>query len=958
MVQIRSRQSHEVKSRRSSSCRGMFTVIVLLGVIVLSTIFSGSGRTIQTTTNKNEEEKYHHVSVSQESKTRKEVIAPLVVLNILNDEATISDATTTTTSVKTFSVQQTTDTIPIQQLSIDQMMKQKNDISSPLLLTGWETHSSQNQHKIESFKKQMEKDYFLEEFGNYTQYVKDQFVQPLKDKQNHKCIAPTSSIFHLMEVSATDENLLFFTNDLESPHFFTALREKYDIPEPLDYKQISKAESSFNFFSGMKKGSYHGFHFHDESHIYQIHGRKMWWFAPPSADRPTKANPCHFLTGGNDDKANILPQNVISVLQRPGDTIFVPKGWYHATCAIDDWTVAVGMQRGNPNKLNQNFQPLPPPPFLKENKTGHGSSPSTAIDEKIHPMPWTEGNAFQKKMTECGVKFNWNNIGSWTWFNGDVNKYYNKLIESDSKRNPNDIKSYAVHRWMGKDSSTLIHYELILAVIHQFFEDAENLDLRLLDAGCGLGAGLMWFETNGPSTWNLIGHTISTAQLDFIEKLPSHKFNAVLKSYDDLSVYNDSNKPFDVIYSIEAFIHSPNERHTLQTWSNALADQGLIVIIDDFLSVGVDKNADDIQLFSKAWMGNVLQTTTSLNEIAEQFSLDLVIDRDLGSEYQIIKRNYGNKLPIIAPTETKHHQGWLGSGMRQRLMVEGKLTYRMVVFQKKGGMKSTSKKSSDDKCISVESAGNKPLLKFEPIQAEHRSGNGNDGGAKQQCISGWYCCGKGNEWWENLEEHRTHNTEYLKLPKSLFGDYMEKMTYHLNEFYSLLPSGVTGKFLDIGGTGSVESGMNKVTSKFAHFSGPFDYWVLDSDPAAKGLENALHCDMGNCPEAEDCGYDVTFSHTVLEHSSRPWDVFDTIARITKKGGLTMHLVPFSYQYHATPDDNYRFSHKALTSLLEDRGFEVLDVGYDICKKQEEAMKSSVDEHFDEIWLSYVVGKKL
>ena len=136
-----------------------------------------------------------------------------------------------------------------------------------------------------------------------------------------------------------------------------------------------------------------------------------------------------------------------------------------------------------------------------------------------------------------------------------------------------------------------------------------------------------------------------------------------------------------------------------------------------------------------------------------------------------------------------------------------------------------------------------------------------------------------------------------------------------------------------------------------------DYWVLDSDPAAKKLSNAIVCDIDNCPQASDCSYDVTFSFTVLEHAVRPWEAFDTIARITKKGGLTLHLVPWSYQYHATPDDNYRFSHKALKSLLEDRGFEVLDVGYDICTKPEGKLKVK-DEHFDIIWLTYVVGRKL
>jgi 2-polyprenyl-3-methyl-5-hydroxy-6-metoxy-1,4-benzoquinol methylase len=558
---------------------------------------------------------------------------------------------------------------------------------------------------------------------------------------------------------------------------------------------------------------------------------------------------------------------------------------------------------------------------------------------------------------------------SWTWFNGDLNDYYNELVESDSKRNPNEIKTYAVHRWLGKKYSTLVHYELINSIIRQFIDQADSRNLKVLDAGCGLGAGLMWFEKSAPK-FSMVGHTISTAQIDFINKLPSHKFNAVLKSYDDLDVYKKGNEPFDVIYSIEAFVHSPDERNTLKNWAEALADEGIVVLIDDFLSVGVDKQDNDVHLYAKSWMSNVLQTTTSLTEMAESLSLRLILDRDIGSEYQVIKRNYQNKIPDIRPTDTKHHQGWLGSGMRQKLTVEGKLTYRMVVFQKEGGMQSTSRVTQQDaskvqtydhgkSCASVNPRLESDLpLKFETIKAEHRTGEGNDGGEKQQCISGWYCCGKGDEWWDNLEANKTHHTEYLKLPKHLFGGYMEKCVFHLNAFYRQLPVGISGKFLDIGGTGSVASGMKKVTGKFAHLSGPFDYWVLDSDSAAKGMDNALNCDIDDCPTAEDCEFDVTFSHTVLEHSPHPWAAFDTVARITKKGGLTIHVVPFSYQYHATPDDNYRFSHKALTSLLEDRGFKILEVGYDICTKPEKVLKNYIDEHFDVIWISYVVGQKL
>lgn len=397
----------------------------------------------------------------------------------------------------------------------------------------------------------------------------------------------------------------------------------------------------------------------------------------------------------------------MSVVQQPGDTILVPSGWWHATCALDDWTVAVGMQRGSPKQYEQDFEILPQPYVPKEGRDLKVTEPGSkvmVVDEKIHPMPWKNPLEFHMRMIDCGIKYNWNNLDSWGWFNGDVNKYYNTLIGSDSKRDPNNIKTYAVHRWLGKERSTLVHYDLILSAMKQF-TSAEGL--RVLDAGCGLGAGLMWFEKHGPPSFKMVGHTLSSAQLDFINKLPSHKFRAELKSYDDLDAYvGDSDSALDAIYSIEAFIHSPDENNTLKQWSKALADKGIVILIDDFLTIGVDKNAEDIQVFKKSWMGYVLQTTSSLTDIAERHNLKLVLDRDIGSEYQVNKLNYQNKKPKqMMPEKGKSHQGWLGSKMRQRLMIEGKLTYRLVVFQKKGGAKSHNiEKRDDDDIVKVKAA--------------------------------------------------------------------------------------------------------------------------------------------------------------------------------------------------------------------------------------------------------------
>jgi hypothetical protein len=102
---------------------------------------------------------------------------------------------------------------------------------------------------------------------------------------------------------------------------------------------------------------------------------------------------------------------------------------------------------------------------------------------------------------------------SCVFFGGDLNKFYNNL-ETGLTRDPNNIVNYAVHRWMGYKHSTFEHYHLMRGALKRYHPSPES-PIRLFDACCGLGAGLMWFEREEP-TWSLYGHTISEGQLDWI----------------------------------------------------------------------------------------------------------------------------------------------------------------------------------------------------------------------------------------------------------------------------------------------------------------------------------------------------------------------------------------------------------------------------------------------------------
>ena len=84
------------------------------------------------------------------------------------------------------------------------------------------------------------------------------------------------------------------------------------------------------------------------------------------------------------------------------------------------------------------------------------------------------------------------------------------------------------------------HYRVIYEAIGPYIDRRD----RVLDAGCGIGAGLMWFSEKDPSL-RMVGYTISSSQYKYIKSVVGtqgksgggaqrYNFEAYLRSYDDL----------------------------------------------------------------------------------------------------------------------------------------------------------------------------------------------------------------------------------------------------------------------------------------------------------------------------------------------------------------------------------------------------------------------------------------
>ena len=82
-------------------------------------------------------------------------------------------------------------------------------------------------------------------------------------------------------------------------------------------------------------------------------GRKLWVLFPPHVSKSV-AKGLDVIRKGEDDEAvnyfcDILPRirekhgsevNIIQFIQQPGDTVFVPGGWWHAVLNLDH-TIAI-----------------------------------------------------------------------------------------------------------------------------------------------------------------------------------------------------------------------------------------------------------------------------------------------------------------------------------------------------------------------------------------------------------------------------------------------------------------------------------------------------------------------------------------------------------------------------------------------------------------------------------------
>jgi len=77
---------------------------------------------------------------------------------------------------------------------------------------------------------------------------------------------------------------------------------------------------------------------------------------------------------------------------------------------------------------------------------------------------------------------------------------------------------------------------------------------------------------------------------------------------------------------------------------------------------------------------------------------------------------------------------------------------------------------------------------------------------------------------------------------------------------------------------------------------------------------------------EPDGFDVIICGQVLEHCKRPWRLVPEMFRVLQPGGLAVLITVAKWPLHRYPLDCWRVYPDGMKLLLEDAGFDVLEVG--------------------------------
>src|SRR5689334_13045078 len=206
----------------------------------------------------------------------------------------------------------------------------------------------------------------------------------------------------------------------------------------------------------------------------------------------------------------------------------------------------------------------------------------------------------------------------------DVRAYYDKNTPL-FLRYGSSPETQTIHRSLWPEG--ILSLEKALAVSNNLvLAEARSLGLdnpRILDLGCGVGATLFHVLSN-LGAGSGIGVTLSAVQAHIAQSTRQNlSFSNVAFLQGDFH-HVPLKASFDLIYSIEAFIHAQRPAEYLQETARLLKPGGRLIFLDDFdLSHTSDYAQNWLKAYKDGWYVPNMQTADEL--IASALTVGLTL---------------------------------------------------------------------------------------------------------------------------------------------------------------------------------------------------------------------------------------------------------------------------------------------------------------------------------------------
>ncbi len=213
---------------------------------------------------------------------------------------------------------------------------------------------------------------------------------------------------------------------------------------------------------------------------------------------------------------------------------------------------------------------------------------------------------------------------------------------------------------------------------------------QMLDLGCGVG-GTLFYLLERDASLRGIGVTLSAVQAEIARA----RANEIRLAERALIVQGDfqaipAAQNFDLVYSIEAFVHATQPTEYFHQVARVLKPGGRFILCDDFRVESRAQNQHArawLDAYERGWHVPQLQTLVQVQHMANENGLQLVTNRELTPYLKLRAlpnfiaraiRDIGARLPFHHPIVPS----MLGSMALQQCLQMGWIEYRWLVWEK------------------------------------------------------------------------------------------------------------------------------------------------------------------------------------------------------------------------------------------------------------------------------------